>query len=293
LEEVIAAVNANSSRVRTYAAHGATITTLGMPGAFALSGSILIERPDRFRIRAGTALTGPEIDMGANEQLLWMWMRLSDPPAVYVCRRDQFDGSQAQQLMPVDPEWLPSALGLVEFDPQGQHQGPRIGPDGNLEVISTIVGPSGPLTRIAVIDPTRAWILQQHVYDAKGGLVASALASQVRYFPEHRVSLPQRVELRVPPAQLALAIDAGHVYLNSVLGDPGQLWQPPQIQGHPQVDVGGGVAPLAAPTGARQHSLPPAGMPAITERSQADPTRVHPAPLPAQGWHPVYRVPLR
>jgi hypothetical protein len=229
-----------------------------------LTGNIMIERPGRFRVRAGTALLGSEIDLGGNEELLWMWMKRIEPPAVYLCRRDQFATSQIQQIMPVDPDWLPAALGLVEFDPSAQHEGPRFTPERNIEIRSTTFGPTGPLTRVTVIDPTRAWVLQQHVYDATGTPLASAIASQHRYYPEHQVSLPQRIELRAVPAGQTLSIDVGQVYLNTQLGDAAALWMPPQIQGVPQVDISG------APTAATQ-TVPPHTASTI--------------------WQPVHRLP--
>jgi hypothetical protein len=288
LDEVIAAVNANSSRVHTYAANGAAIWMAGVP---TLSGSILIERPHRLRIRAGTALTGPEIDMGGNEQLLWMWVRQSEPPAVHLCRREQFASSQARQLMPIEPDWLPAALGLVEFGPLEQYQPPRIGPDRNIEIISTITGPTGPLSKLTVVDATRAWVLQQHVYDSRGTLLASALASEHRYFPEHHVSLPQRVEVRLPLASLTLVIQPGQIHLNSALGDPGHLWAPPQIEGYPHVDIGGGTA-VGGGTSAAS-GLPTDGqIRAITRGAQPVSGEVR-TPLPRNdepGWHPVHRL---
>lgn len=299
LEEVIAAVNENSGRIHSYAANGATITPLGMPGVPSLSGSILIERPSRFRVNAGTALTGPVIDLGSNEQLLWMWIRDSEPRGVYVCRRDQFGSSGAQQVMPVNPDWLPSALGMVEFEPHGQHQ-MRLLPDGNLEVSSTVPGPSGPLTRLCVIDPTRAWVLQQHAYNATGEPVATAVATQHRYFPEQQVSLPQRVEVRLPPAGLAMTIDVGQVALNTPLGDPGRLWLPPQIDGYPQIDICG-TGSAGGSTNADPSSTPPplgvqeadAGygqQPVATPFSDNEgrPLSI----TPEQTWEPVHRVRL-
>ena len=248
LPEVIAAVNANTQHVRSYAANGATFTLLGKAGVPALTGSILLERPSRLRVQAGTTLLGQEIDLGSNEQLLWVWLRRNEPRAVYVCRRDQFATSRARQAMPIDPDWLPAALGLVELDPQTPHSGPRITSEGNLEVHTSMASPLGPLTRICVIDPTRAWVLQQHLYDGQGRPLATAVASQHRYFPDHQVSLPARVEIRVPQAQLELAIDVGELYLNAPLSDSAQLWQPPQIDGHPQIDISGGPPAITTPT---------------------------------------------
>ena len=92
-DQIIAAVNQNSARIQSLSVTGATITipdTLGLP---LLSGNIAAERPGRFRLTAGTALTGQEIDLGSNDELFWIWIRRNQPPAVYICRHDKFANS--------------------------------------------------------------------------------------------------------------------------------------------------------------------------------------------------------
>ena len=110
-EQIIAAVNTNSSRVRSITATSASITipdTMNLP---ILTANIAAERPNRVRITAGTAITGQEMDVGSNDQLFWMWVRRNQPPAVYFCRHDQFANSAIRQMMPVEPAWLLSAIG--------------------------------------------------------------------------------------------------------------------------------------------------------------------------------------
>ena len=36
--------------------------------------------------RRRTALTGPEVDLGSNDELFWFWVRRNEPPAVYFAR---------------------------------------------------------------------------------------------------------------------------------------------------------------------------------------------------------------
>src|SRR4051794_40146851 len=62
-EQIIAAVNQNSSRVRSISVTGATITIPDMLGLPLLSGNIAAERPGRFRLTAGTAVSGQEVDL--------------------------------------------------------------------------------------------------------------------------------------------------------------------------------------------------------------------------------------
>src|SRR6188768_3265743 len=102
-EQIIAAVNQNSSRIQSLSVTGATITVPDMLRLPLLNGNIAAERPGRFRLTAGTAVTGQEIDVGSNDELFWMWVKRNTPPAVYFCRHSQFANSNIRQVMPVEP----------------------------------------------------------------------------------------------------------------------------------------------------------------------------------------------
>lgn len=236
--EVVAAVNQNTSRVRTYSTNNASIRLLGMPGLPALSGNIAAEMPSRFRLRAGTTFTGGEVDLGSNEELYWMWSKRNDPPGVYFARHAQHAGSAAAQMLPIEPAWLSDALGLVQLDPNVAYVGPTPRADGSLELRSQSQGPTGLIERVVVVDPTYAWVKEQHVYDGVGSLLASAVAEDFRYDPVAQVSLPRRVTINIPRADVSLAIDTGSPAVNVPLGDPQQLWALPQVAGTPQIDLG-------------------------------------------------------
>jgi len=75
--------------------------------------------------------------------------------------------------------------------------------------------------------------------------LASSQASQHRYYPEVAASLPQKVELRVPRAQLSLAIDLGQVQINAPSANPA-LWVMPAMSGYEQVDLGAAAPGLTA-----------------------------------------------
>src|SRR5262245_44001544 len=68
--EAVSAVNANTQRVQSLQSQGAT---LSIPGAPSVNAEITIERPLRLRMRAKTQLTGPELDLGSNDELFWLW----------------------------------------------------------------------------------------------------------------------------------------------------------------------------------------------------------------------------
>jgi hypothetical protein len=281
-DQIIAAVNQNSARIHSLSATGASITipdTMNLP---LLTANIAAERPNHFRLTAGTGITGQEIDLGSNDQLFWMWVRRNQPPAVYFCRHDQFANSAIRQMMPIEPSWLLAALGMVDIDPASVYDGPLARGDGKVEIRSWLPSASGRLARVTVIDASRAWVVEQHVYDPSGQtLIASAVAESHRYYPAEQVSLPQKISLRLPTAGLAMKIDLGNVQINQLAGDPAQLWTMPTFAGYPQYDLGGAVPNTPLP--GRPFNQPPSPMPPPmpTTYPAPYPTSAAPAALPA------------
>ena len=150
IEQVIQAVNQNNSRIQTFTTNQAALSVPGWP---TLPASVVFERPGRLRIRGDTGLTGPEIDLGSNDELFWFWVRRNQPPAIFFCRHDQFATCPARQMIPIEPKWLIEALGVAELDPRLPYQGPPqlIGPD-RLEIRAVRETPNGPTTKITRID---------------------------------------------------------------------------------------------------------------------------------------------
>lgn len=245
--QIVAAVNANTSRVRTYYTTSARFTVPGMAGLPLLRGTIALERPNNFRLQAGIALTGgDEIDLGSNSELLWFWVKRNTPPALYYCRHDQFATSGARQVLPIDPTWIGDALGLVQLNPDAPYEGPVDRGDGTLELRAPITTPTGPMTRVLVIDATRAWVLEQHLYDGGGGPpVASAVAEDFRYDEAAQVSLPRQVTIRVPASDLALTVETGAVVVNGAIPNATLMFSPPALESYPRVDLGSTAPGLA------------------------------------------------
>lgn len=237
LDQVITAVNANAARIQSLQTNDASITVPGMPGIPLLRGKIAAQRPGRFHLVAGTAITGDEVDMGSNDELFWFWVKRNEPPALFYARHDQFAGSAAQQLMPIEPQWLLDAMGFAEFRPGDVHNGPVPAGSGKVEITSVMQTRTGQLTKRTVVDATRAWVIEQHVYDAQGTLIASAVAKSHRFYPQANVSLPDKVEIKIPASELSLSIEMGTVEINT-LGENPQLWAMPSKPGVPLTDLG-------------------------------------------------------
>ncbi|HEY1600865.1 MAG TPA: hypothetical protein VGG64_14755 [Pirellulales bacterium] len=224
LADVISAVNTNSGRVQSLYTTDAEIHVPGMPKTRA---NIALDRPRRFRLRADTMLTGPEVDLGSNDELFWFWVRRSPEPAIFYCRHEQFASSAARQVLPVEPDWLIEVLGMATIDPAGEHTGPLPVGQGRLRVETRLPRPEGDLRRIMVIDDSRGLILEQHLYDPAGMLLASATLSNHRRDPLANVVLPRTVKIVWPSTKFEMTIELNNVAVNQLSGDPQQLWAMP------------------------------------------------------------------
>jgi hypothetical protein len=256
LEQVIQVVNQNNSQIDSFSTTHASLSGPGLP---TLRACVAFQRPGRFRLRADTAVTGPALDLGSNDQLFWFWCRRSQPPAVYYCRHDQFAASRARQMIPIDPNWLVEAVGIAGFDPALPHQGPFVLPGDRLEVRTIRETPLGPTTKSTIIDAARGWVLEQHVYDAQGQLVASSLLSRHRRDPLLSVVMPTVVKINYPAAALSLQLDLGNVQVNRLPVNQAELWTMPRYPGSPPVD-------LCGPNFQFSPAAPPRAAPAVSIR---------------------------
>jgi len=255
LEQVVEVVNRNSRQIQSFSTNQAKLTGPGLP---TLRASVAWERPKRFRLRAETALTGPEVDLGSNDELFWFWIRRNQPPAVYFARHDQFADSPVRQVIPIEPAWLVEALGITEFDPDLPHQGPFPTSDGRLEIRTIRETAEGPTTKVTIVHPVSGWLLAQHVYDARNRLKASAVASQHRRDPLTGLTLPKVVDIRCPVAQFSMRVELGNVEINRLESTRHELWTMPSYPGYGTVDLCDPNLPRGPAAGPAAVSLRPA-----------------------------------
>ncbi len=249
-QEVIAAINATSGQIRQLQTDSATLSVQGMP---TLRASLAAGPPRNFRLRASFIGVGEVLDLGSNDQVFWAMVDAPQlmsevPRAVYYARHDQYLHSDARRMLPIQPQWLVEAFGLVQLDPAGRHEGPYQRGPGELEIRTRTPSPEGDVTKILVLHDRFGWIQQQHWYDARGVLMASVFASQHQYEPALGVSLPHAIEVRLPPPAHSLQINVQTYAVNQMYSDPTQLWAMPAFQGYPLIDLAAATGPPAAPT---------------------------------------------
>ena len=236
LEQVIEVVNQNNSQIESFSTTNAEISASDMPTS--LRASVAYQRARRLRVRAGTLVTGPELDLGSNDELFWIWLRRNPQQALYYCRHDRFATSPIRRMIPIDPDWLIEAMGIGQFDPGLPHQGPYRLKGGGLEIRTIRETADGLTTKITVVDGVRGLIQGQHLFDAQGRLVASAIIREHRYDPVAGLNMARKIEIRCPSARFTMQIDLGNVRVNRLAGDPRELWSMPRYDDYPLVDLG-------------------------------------------------------
>jgi hypothetical protein len=269
LEDVLAVVNSNSQDVRQLQTEGATLSVRGLP---ALRADVALERPRRFRMRAELLqLTGPEIDLGSNDELFWMWIKRNPQPGIYFARHAEFAASPMRRLLPIEPNWLSEAFGLVQLDPRRRYEGPFVEGEERLWIRSRIPGPQGEMAKVTVVHRKYGYVIEQHLYDERGRLLAKVEGSDHRYYSLEGVSLPHRIQVQFAPdqpTQLAFQLDVSGYRINQLQGDVARLFELPRIEGQPLVNLAdprfqpaGGFLPTAAPSRAPTPSYPAADFP--------------------------------
>jgi hypothetical protein len=235
-EQIAFAVNSNSQRVQTLQSRDAKLRIRGLPG---ITVDMVYEQPRRFRFRAGTGLTGQELDLGSNDELFWFWAKQNPQPAIYFARHDAFAASPNRTLVPVEPLWVVDAIGLPQFDPRHVHEGPLDKGNGVLEIRTRIPSPDGELTKLTTVNSRFAWVLGQQMFDARGRLLASSQTFDHEYYPHAQVALPRRVAIELPPAELSFQIETSGYLINQPLVDSQPIFSLPtdQLPNYPVVDL--------------------------------------------------------
>ncbi len=250
LTQVIDIVNDNSARVQSLTSTRATIATPGFP---ALNANIALERPRSLRIMGEKF--GPQLDVGSNNELLWIWIAQSQPPALFYCRHEQYATSAARQILPVEPEWLLDAFGLTSFDRTAPLEGPAPVGNGRVEIRARRGTPGQESTYITVVDD-RGMILEQHVYDPRGILLASATLSKHAADLATGAKLPRHIHIQWPPAKLELTVEMTDVLVNQPPANSHELFTKPSYSGYNEIDLAQPGLQLT-PAAAGQYQNPP------------------------------------
>ena len=231
LQEIIAAVNNNSRRIQGLQTESATLEVPGQPR---LRASIAIQTPHRFRLKA--KVLGPELDLGSNDEMFWFWAKRDPNRAVYFGRYANYTFANRPQILPVEPRWLIEAFGIVFLGEGDFHEGPFPAGADQVEVRSRLNTNSGPLTRSLVVDAAYGRIMRQTLVDQRGQVLATVTCSEHRYDEVSGATLPRRMGIDLPPAQLSFRIDVLEYSINPFYEE--DHWATPdEIPGYQWIDL--------------------------------------------------------
>lgn len=222
-----------------------TVTLSSPESSTELSGNLSWHRPSNFRLQAypgATRMLGDALDAGSNDEAFWLLTKVpGQPHMLYYAQHEQFDSQTGpRRILPVSPLWIREALGVIEFDPAWQHDGPLERADGKVEIRSLIPSPRGTYQRIVIVEPTRATVQQLVLLDPDGKMVASAQQSEHQFYPSVDAALPHRVDLQLQPNEgdvMAFTLRIGFYTLNQVVGDEALRYVMPNASGLQVVDL--------------------------------------------------------
>ena len=280
LEQVIGTVHDNTRRVRSLMAPQAVLSVPGVPR---LSAQVACEPPRRFRLRAQTAITGGELDIGSNDELFWLWIRRHEPPVTLYCRHEDYAKSAARKLIPLRADWMPELLGLVTFRPEDQHEGPVPLTDGRIEIRTTMAGPDGAMRKSTILDGTTGLVLEQHLFTPTGERLASVRTSRHRVDPPSGAALPRLVEVSWPASGVEFQLELTSITTNMAPADPGQLWQMPSYEGFQPIDLADPAVVISGPAAGATAPAPPVAPAPLLPPAPSPPAGFSSPPRPYAG----------
>lgn len=232
VDEVVAHLNSNSSRIQAWQADRVKVSARGAP--FSGAATIKVERPKNLRVRVAGGLNTPMVDIGSNSEEYWFWNRESEEKLVFVAYHDEETIEQRQQRFPVpfEPEWVMEALGVSPIDPAEVRLEPGAQGSNTLLLVSERTSPRGrPMQKITEVDLRQGCVRQHVLRDEHGQLVARAVLSG--YVPDRntRAMLPTRIDFEWPQANLNMTMQLGQIEVNPQR-IPKSTWTVPQIDGY-------------------------------------------------------------
>jgi hypothetical protein len=224
--------------IRNMTAENASILVPGI--LWSMQTRLTFERPKRLRIQgSATTLGGQELDFGSNDSFFWLWVRRLPEKEIYYCRHDQFPLCPVKSMVPIEPDWIVEALGIIEFMPNDQHEGPVTADDGNWAIITRRQTASGQFVKRTVIDGKNGWVLRQEMYSPQNELVALAISSDHRYDKGTGILYARHIEVQCQGAEGKMTIDLGTPTFNVMTPFSSAMFAMPTFDGYRPVDICG------------------------------------------------------
>lgn len=237
--EILQIVNERESRIDSFATSNATLNGSGL---FNLKGEIAFKRPNYFRLRGTHAVTGVELDVGRNPDILWMWVGKAEPKAMYFCKNADYDRCASNLDLSINPMWILDAMGFGLLDPNVPYTGPFPVDEQHIELRTTFISPSGEtLSKSIVVNRYNGLPAAVRIYDHLRILVADARVKSFRNDPKTGITIPAAVEINCPKENngegMKFTIHYGTPTLNTLEAGNSHIWTMPVYQGYTPTDM--------------------------------------------------------
>ncbi|MDR2642395.1 MAG: hypothetical protein LBC74_06335 [Planctomycetaceae bacterium] len=235
LSEIIDPINRNSQMIRTISADNVSLAFSGV--SMPLNVRLTCERPKRIRIIGGTSITGQELDFGSNDELFWIWVKREQD--LYFCRHSQFPSCPVRNILPIDPDWLIEALGIVEFKDSERHEGPYPTDDGNWTIITRRSTQTGQFVKKTTIDAKTGLVSKQEIFSPQNELITSALSSDYRFDVENGIIYARKIEIyyAASTGKSTISINLGSPQFNQTTNTYSSMYTMPTYNERKPVDI--------------------------------------------------------
>ena len=254
------AVNRNSQKIKTLVAPNATLGAANVPGWARCQ--LAFERPSRVRVIGTANMMGRVFDTGTNDDSLWYWDKFREPQELTWCKKSDFaNPAVARDSIPIDPTWLPEALGLVEFNTQDPVEGPIPQIDKTLLLITKRNYMGQTFAKYTYVEPKSAAVKRQDIQDAQGNVLFTVAVNEFQLDAVNNLVLPKRLTITSPQTKDSINLDLGTVQINSdpIPRETFQMPRSEDIGNVPVVNVASRGLPLTkTPTAAPMNQVSPA-----------------------------------
>lgn len=233
LDEVADHINRDRAKVSAWRSSSVRVTASG-EGLLQprLSATVCVASPRSLRIVAGTALTGPEVDFGSNDERFWCCIKRQDPKVIMT---GLHSGSGKLDVLPIPIEanWLMETLGVVPLDVSNaqmvtEQNGQRL----RIETYIDLNGRS--MKRVIVVDRQSGHPVEDRLLNESGQLVARATLSDYRPLP-NGASLAHHIAYEWIESKQSLTLEMSRIDANPTF--PETTWQMPQYANYQVFDL--------------------------------------------------------
>ncbi|MDR1924462.1 MAG: hypothetical protein LBQ66_08805 [Planctomycetaceae bacterium] len=233
LQELIDPINRNSAMIRNISAEHVSLTLpqVSMP----LNVRLTCERPKRVRIIGGTSITGRELDFGSNDELFWIWIKREN--SVYFCRHAQFPNCPVRNSLPIEPEWLIEALGIIEFKDNELHEAPIASGDGNWIITTRRNTATGQFTKRTTIDAKTGLVAKQEIFSPQYELITTATPTDYRYDVQNGITYARKIDITHSATAGKISINLGAPQFNLPNTTNNNTYTMPTYEGQIPIDI--------------------------------------------------------